>query len=111
MTENLIRACLAPIGLPIHAEFYEGKDTEYITFNFADDRPALRADDTDLISEVTMQVHYFTKSNPQANKRQIRQLLRAGGFTIISTSQFYEQDTEYYHVVVECWTLEEEENG
>jgi hypothetical protein len=107
MTENLIRACLAPIGLPIHAEFYEGKDTEYITFNFADDRPALRADDTDLISETTMQVHYFTKTNPQANKNEIRRLLRNGGFTIINTSQLYEDDTGFFHVVVECWIEEE----
>jgi hypothetical protein len=63
----------------------------------------LRADDTDQYDGTSIQVHYFTKGDPTANKAAIRRLLRAAGFTIISTSEFYESDTKFTHVVVEAW--------
>jgi len=98
----IIISSLSPLGLPVSANVYEGTAEEYITFNYADERPALRADDTDLYDETTVQVHYFTKGNPQPNKKAIRKALRASGFTIISTSEFYESDTKYIHIVVEA---------
>ena len=64
---------------------------EYITFNYSDERPGLRADDTDILDETEIQVHYFTRGNPQPNKKAIRRLLRASGFTILNTSEFYER--------------------
>ena len=76
---------------------------EYITFNYSDERPALRADDTDIYDETEIQVHYFTRGNPQTNKKAIRRLLRTSGFTILNTSEFYESDTKYIHIVVEAW--------
>ena len=76
---------------------------EYITFNYADERPVLYADDTDIYDETVIQVHYFTKGNPQTNKKAIRRLLRASGFNIISTQEFYESDTKFIHVVIEAW--------
>jgi len=76
---------------------------EYITFNYADERPALWADGQDLYDETTIQVHYFTKGNPQPNKKAIRKALRECGFAILSTQEFYEDDTGYTHIVVEAW--------
>lgn len=99
----LIISALSPLGLPISANVYEGAADEYITFNYSDERPALRADDTDIYDETEIQVHYFTRGNPQTNKKAIRRLLRASGFTILSTSEFYENDTKFNHVVVEAW--------
>lgn len=96
-------SALSSLTLPVHANVYNGTATDYITFNYADERPALRADDTDLLDETTIQVHYFTRSNPQTNKKAIRRLLRAAGFTIQSTQELYESDTEYFHVVVYAW--------
>jgi hypothetical protein len=94
---------LTSLNLPVHANVYNGTADEYITFNYADERPALRADDTDILDETTIQVHYFTRGNPQTNKKTIRRLLRAAGFTIQSTQEFYESDTGYFHVVVYAW--------
>ena len=68
---------LTSLKLPVHANVYNGTADEYITFNYADERPALRADDTDILDETTIQVHYFTRGNPQTNKKAIRRLLRA----------------------------------
>jgi len=99
----IITAALSSLGMPVEPDVYDGKATPYITFNYADERPALRADDTDIMDETTVQVHYFTPGNPQTNKAAIRRLLRAAGFTIISTSEFYESDTKLTHVVVEAW--------
>lgn len=99
----IIISALSSLNLPVTANVYEGTADEYITFNYADERPALRADDTDLYDETTVQVHYFTRGNPQTNKKAIRRLLKASGFTIISTSEFYESDTKLQHIVVEAW--------
>lgn len=94
---------LSSLALPVHANVYNGTADEYITFNYADERPALRADDTDIYDETTIQVHYFARTNPQTNKKAIRRLLRAAGFTIQSTQELYESDTGFYHVVVYAW--------
>lgn len=91
---------LSSLKLPTHANVYNGAADEYITFNYADERPVVRADDTDILDETTIQVHYFSRSNPQDNKKAIRRLLRAAGFTIQSTQELYESDTGYFHVVV-----------
>lgn len=102
INETVISA-LASLSLPVAANVYTGTADSYITFNYADERPALRADDEDVLDETTIQVHYFTRGNPQTNKKAIRRLLRAAGFTIQSTQEIYESDTGYTHVVVYAW--------
>lgn len=97
----IIENALKSLKIPIAPDIYKGNSTEYITYNYADERPVVRADDTDLYDETTIQVHYFTRGNPHTLKKEIRRLLRQADFTIISTSQFYEDD--YTHVVVEAW--------
>ena len=57
---------------------YEGTADEYITFNYSDERPAMRADDTDELDETSVQVHLFTRNNPQQAKKDIRRLLQSG---------------------------------
>ncbi len=98
----IVISALSPLGLPVSANVYEGTADEYITFNYMDERPTLIADDTDLYDTTVIQVHYFTRGNPQQKKKDIRRLLRAGGFVIHDTSDFYEDDTALNHVVVEC---------
>ena len=98
----IVISALSPLGLPVSANVYEGTADEYITFNYMDERATLIADDTDLYDTTVIQVHYFTKGNPQQKKKDIRRLLRAGGFVIHDTAEFYEIDTALNHVVVEC---------
>lgn len=99
----LIVRALSPLGLPVAPNAYKGTATEYITFNYADERPIVSADDEDILDATTVQVHYFTKGNPQANKKAIRRLLRSAGFSIQSTQELYENDTGYTHVIVYVW--------
>ena len=99
----IVKSALASLNLPVSANTYDGTAVEYITFNYVDERPSLYADDTDINDQTIVQVHYFTKSDPQTNKKAIRRLLRAVGFTIISTQEFYESDTKFVHVVIEAW--------
>lgn len=98
----IVVTALGSLGLPVTANINLAGDAEYITFNYMDERPTLIADDTDLYDTTVIQVHYFTKGNPQQKKKDIRRLLRAGGFVIHNTMEFYEIDTALNHVVVEC---------
>ncbi len=98
----LIETALASLNIPLKPEVYKGTAQEYIAFNYSDERPVLSADDNDQLDETTVQVHYFTKGDPHTTKAKIRRLLHAAGFNIISTQQFYEEDTQYRHVVVEA---------
>lgn len=100
---SIIETALTSLSLPVYADVYVGAADEYIVFNYADERPALRADDNDELDETVVQVHYFTRTNPLLNKKAIRKALRTAGFTIVSTSEFYESDTKFYHVVVEAY--------
>lgn len=97
---TMVINALTSLNLPTHANVYNGAADEYITFNYADERPVVRADDIDILDETTIQVHYFTRNNPQTNKKAIRRLLRVAGFTIQSTQEIYENDTGFFHVVV-----------
>lgn len=96
----LITALTPILGVAPSPNFYAGTATEYITFNYADERPALYADDIDILDETIIQIHYFTKSNPQLKKKAIRKALRSAGFSIQSTQEVYENDTGFTHVVV-----------
>lgn len=100
----IVQTALTSLSLTIYNDASTGNPPDsYIVWNYSDERPAVRADDTDILDSTTIQVHYFTRLNPETNKKAIRRLLRASGFTIINTSQFYESDTGYRHVVVEAW--------
>lgn len=97
----LVISALTPIlGVAPSPNVYTGTAASYITFNYADERPLLNADDTDIYDETVIQVHYFTKSNPQTNKKAIRKALRSAGFLIQNTQELYESDTGYTHVIV-----------
>lgn len=100
---SIVISALTSLAIPVVANVYTGTAESYVVFNYADERPALRADDTDQLDETIIQVHYFTRLSPLVNKKTIRRLLRVAGFTIINTSEFYESDTAFTHVVVEAW--------
>lgn len=100
---QIVIAALTSLSIPVEPNVYTGTATKYITFNYSDERPVLRAGDVDLLDETTIQVHMFIRGNPQADKKSIRRLLRTAGFTIISTQEFYEIDTAFTHIIVECW--------
>lgn len=98
---QIIIASLSSLGLDVVPNKYDGSAEEYITFNYADERPILHADDEEQADETIVHVHYFTKTDPQPIKKTIRTLLKSAGFLISSTSELYEDDTGYTHIIVE----------
>lgn len=97
----VVTSALAPIGLPVEPNVYTGTG-DYITFNYVDERPALNADDKDIMDATIVDIHCFTKGDPQAYKKTIRRRMRAAGFSIVSTQELYENDTKYTHIIVTC---------
>lgn len=98
----IVSALASMTPIPVTPASDKGTATEYIIFNYADERAVVSGDDEELLDTTAVQIHYFTKGNPQSNKKVIRRLLRAAGFTIINTQDFFETETGYNHVVVEC---------
>lgn len=43
-----------------------------------------------------------SKTRPQNYKKQIRKRLRAAGFTVTSTAELYEEDTNYVQIAVDA---------
>ena len=98
----LVISALSSLNLPVVPDEYTGTDTEYITFNYVIEDPLLYADGADQAEETIFRVNYFTKDDPQATKKLIRKLLRSAGFTIVDTTELFETDTKYHHIIVEC---------
>lgn len=97
---DLITTALSSLNLPVTADVNKTGATEYITFSYEDERPTVSGNDTDIIDTTIIGVHYFVKGDPSVKKKSIRRLLRAAGFTVGSTTQFYEDDTDYTHVII-----------
>lgn len=101
-----IIAALSPLGIPVDPDIYlppyEGAPPpdEYITFNYVYEDDVLYGDDDPLADETAVQIHYFTKGDPQEKKKAIRKLLRSADFVIQPTEQTYETDTKYNHIII-----------
>lgn len=78
----------------------------YAVYNSELDEVGLFGDDQDEEWVHHMQVHLFTKKDYMEIRSQIRERLRAAGFTMTNIATFYESDTEYYHLCFECWIEE-----
>ncbi|EMS74055.1 hypothetical protein CTER_5107 [Ruminiclostridium cellobioparum subsp. termitidis CT1112] len=100
-TNPLIINALKDIGLPVESITYSGDESKYITFIDADNRATDYADDLDITESAIVQVHYFTSNNPKSKSKEIRKALRNAGFIYLSTSEFYEKEEKYYHIVIE----------
>lgn len=106
--DTKVTTALSALGLPIARDEYVKDDkraipvNEYITFNYVIEDPILFADGADQAEETIFRVNYFTKDDPQATKKLIRKLLRTAGFTIVDTTELFETDTKYHHIIVEC---------
>lgn len=81
----LVMAALGGLPIPVCWLEYKGKAEEYITFNDALNAPSLYADDLDELDTVILQIHHYTKGDPQKRLKEIRNALRKAGFTILET--------------------------
>ncbi len=100
--EPIIKPALEALGYPVALDCYTGDAEEYIVINYSDERPTIWVDDVDRYDLTTVQVHFFTRYDPIGIKPKIREILRRLKFTILSTEQYYENDTKYRHVIIEA---------
>lgn len=98
---NLIMPLADVAKVPVSPNYYGGNAQEYITFNYADERPDVWADDSELFDKTTIQVHwYFKIGSPAEKKKLLRDYLRGRGFFISYTNEQFEEDTKYTHITV-----------
>lgn len=90
-------------GLSVSPDVYRGSEEEYITFNYADERDILFADDKPIVEKADMQVHLFVleTTNYMDYKKKIKNYLLKIGACGISCSCIYENDTKKKHVIFE----------
>ena len=100
--DKIITAAVSPVFNGEFANPYIGEAETYGSWNYADERPTVYGDDTDLYDVTYIQVHGFTKGSTIALKKAIRNALRGVNFLIQNTLELYEDDTGYYHIIVEA---------
>jgi hypothetical protein len=71
-------------------------------YEYLDERVQLYGDDTDAYDMTNIRVHWFMVSGVQDAKRRLRKFLRSVGFTIVSTSEDYEANTNLHHISVDA---------
>lgn len=83
---------------------YEGKDDKYITFNYADDRGEIFADDKPIEDAAALQIHLHCPGqfNYMTLKQQIRKALHDAGFSYPEVIVIYETETDTNHIIFEC---------
>lgn len=111
MTINKIIMQLKSItGINVYPDFYQGDDDKWITFNYADIRPALSADDHTLFDNNYMQIHLYIPVGFDYLKlrTKIRDFLESSDFFNVTIQELTEKQTK--HIVFECEYVTERED-
>ena len=89
-------------GAPVRKNSYAGDAKSYLTWVYADERPAVYGDDADLYDLTEIALHWFSPvgSDTADQKKKMRRYLRDNGFTIQSTVDMVESDAGISHVIV-----------
>lgn len=101
MIDTTIRTALAPLGLPVEPNDYDGEEQEYISFVYSE-LGALYAEGRPQAIRYLLDLHWYLPrgKNPERGKNRIRHLLQDAGTTwpnIVNAS-----DKEGQHYVFEC---------
>lgn len=100
LNTQVLKQTLAPCGLPVYATVYEGRGKDFIVFVMADEHPDMCGDDEQITEICYPDIHYFSRGDPEGMKKYLRALLRKAGFIITGTTELYEKDTRYHHVII-----------
>lgn len=98
--KKLLKDALEPSDLPVYATVYEGKEDQFVVFLIPDEEPEICGDDEQETELCYIQVHYFCRGDTTPKKKQLRRLLREADFTVTGTTELYEKDTRYHHVII-----------
>lgn len=105
--EKIVSA-IKEFGYPYEPDIYRGEKKKYFTFNYADERATLFADDSIEVVVASVQIHFFLpyRENFISEKNRISKALFKEGFTYPEVTILKENDTR--HIIFEC-DIEEEE--
>ena len=106
--ENIIKA-IEEFGYPHCPDTYTGVSNRYFTYNYADDRGALFADNTPQTTIASVQVHLVIPSEEDFTgiKDEVRKSLFRQGFTFPQITVLKEEKKR--HIIFECDIEESEE--
>lgn len=112
----LLQQAEGVLGVPVYpsAADVSAPGDNYIVYEYLDERVQLYGDDTDAYDMTNIRVHWFMVSGVQDAKRRLRKFLRSVGFTIVSTSEDYEENTNLHHISVDAdigGYINDEEDG
>ncbi len=105
--EKIVNA-IKRFGYPYEPDVYTGKNRKYFTYNYADERGELFADNVPESVIASVQVHFFLpySENFISEKNRIRKALFEGDFTFPEVTVL--KDGDKRHIIFECDTEEEE---
>lgn len=99
---KIVTSTLTPTGVPVRFMFYDGKPEDtYITFFSYSETASLNSDDEEAMTGTYIQVDLWTKSPEDYGRleTEIKERMKAVGFTRRSQFDQYEQETGIYHKV------------
>lgn len=108
MIDELIVAAITPIVSICAADYYDSSQdesiTEWVTFNFPDDRGIIYGDDKPQENITEVNVHYYVSlsSDSSDTVKNIRKALFNAGFTYPKIRRLFEKETNYIHYIFEC---------
>jgi hypothetical protein len=79
---------------------YKGSESTYITFFEYNQNSAQNADDVEKFTGHSYQVDVFSKGNYLSLVKEVKLRLKNIGFTRTFETEFYEEDTGFYHRVL-----------
>lgn len=102
-----IITALAPLGLPVRQSVYiladgeSEKPEQYFVFFTYSDQLGNWASGTAVREDIIGQISLFSKLDWKETVEQAVILLRDAGFAVSLGQEFYEEDTGYYHQVID----------
>jgi hypothetical protein len=101
---STIVSALSPAGYPVEPGHCTGTAKTYYTFNYADNRGEIFADDEPQIDIASLQVHFFCPGNFNYKTvlKQTRSRLFKAGFSYPVITEDYEDETDTNHIIFEC---------
>jgi hypothetical protein len=101
--DDIVESILSPIVSIVRADYYDGPESEYIVYQYLDERVVSNADNIANCEETTIRVSLYTKSDYKEKKKTIRKALQDAGFTLSSGNKYYDKEIGYTVVVQEAW--------
>ena len=101
--EKIVQS-ITSFGYPYSPDVYEGESERYFTYNYADDRGALYADDVPQAVIASVQVHFYMPADENFSniKKKIRNALFRNGFTFPVVTVLTEDEKKIRHIIFEC---------